>query len=248
MKSFITVVSVKNGQPGKPPPDRGPRPARTSGVAMSAPRAALLDQLEACVEPVTVAELARSSGLHPNTVREHLEALERAGLVLREAAPPRGRGRPAWLYRAVVPPPTSSEYAGLATALADSLRRTSTDPVTDAAAAGWNWGRRLAAERPRPDRPGPATARAAVTALLTDLGFAPEPEPASGRGPARVRLTTCPLLAAARQHPDIVCAVHLGLLRGAVQAYGGRPEQVDLEPFAEPGACLLHLARGEAAP
>lgn len=214
---------------------------------MSASRAGLLAQLERQNEPVTSAELAHHTGLHPNTVREHLEALERAGLVLRQTSPPRGRGRPAWLYRAATTPPTGSEYAGLATALAGSLRRNSADPVAAAIDAGRNWGRGLAAERPYSEPPSPAAARTAVTALLAELGFTPEPEPISAPGPARVRLTTCPLLAAARQHPDIVCAVHLGLLRGAVQEYGGHPEQVDLEPFAESDACLLHLAPGEVS-
>lgn len=211
---------------------------------MSAARAALLAQLERQPAPVTAAELARHSGLHTNTVREHLEALVHAGLVLRESAPPRGRGRPAWRYRAVTTPPTSAEYVGLATALADTLRRTSADPVADAVAAGRSWGRRLSTERPDLGRPGPATARTAVTTLLTDLGFSPEPAPEADS----VRLTTCPLLAAARQYPDIVCAVHLGLLRGVAEEHGGRPEHLELAPFAEPDACLLHLDRKHATP
>lgn len=224
-------------------PNRGPRPAREGGVAMSAPRANLFDHLATRAEPATVADLARQTGLHPNTVREHLEALEGAGLVVREPAAPRGRGRPAWLYRAVALPRSRSEYVGLATALAESLRRTTADPVAEAVTAGQGWGHRLATDPAHPRHRGPAAARSAVTALLTDLGFSPEPAAA----PHRVRLTRCPLLEVARQYPDVVCAVHLGLIKGAVREYGGAPEQVDLEPFAEPDACLLHLERGETA-
>jgi predicted ArsR family transcriptional regulator len=74
-------------------------------------------------------------------------------------------------------------------------------------------------------------------ALLDRFGFAPQPDL---RG-AVVRLTRCPLLEAARRHPEIVCGVHLGIVRGALEAHGGEADQVDLRAFSEPGACLLDL-------
>jgi len=55
-------------------------------------------RLRAQPEPLTQAALVRVTGLHPNTVREHLENLVRRGLVARSLAEPEGRGRPAWLY------------------------------------------------------------------------------------------------------------------------------------------------------
>ena len=79
----------------------------------------------------------------------------------------------------------------------------------------------------------------AVVQLLDGLGFAPQPD-------ARhvvVRLTRCPLLEAARRHPEIVCGVHLGIVRGALEVYGGEAERADLLAFSEPGACLLDLTR-----
>ncbi|MGN6131795.1 MAG: transcriptional regulator, partial [Nocardioidaceae bacterium] len=75
-----------------------------------------------------------------------------------------------------------------------------------------------------------------VVALLDDIGFAPE---ADDRNTV-VRLPRCPLLEAAHKNPDIVCSVHLGLVRGALEEYGGDPDGTDLLPFAEPGACRLH--------
>ncbi|MDP2774020.1 MAG: hypothetical protein Q8O61_10740, partial [Nocardioides sp.] len=80
------------------------------------------------------------------------------------------------------------------------------------------------------------SARAEVVTLLDDLGFAPEV--ATDR-PADVRLTRCPLLEAAHRHPDVVCAVHLGIVRGALSALGADAEGTRLLPFAEPGACRL---------
>jgi hypothetical protein len=35
--------------------------------------------------------------------------------------------------------------------------------------------------------------------------------------------------------------VHLGIVRGALDRLGGDPEPTALLPFAEPGACRLHL-------
>ena len=225
-------------RPGSNDPSRGPLPAAPRvRPALSASRARLLDLLRAQPEPTTLAALVAATGLHANTVREHLEALEQDGLVTRGQAAAVGRGRPARLYAAVTGDPGSSEYAGLAAALASTLRRTSAAPTEDAVAAGDEWGRELAARHGRPPRRGAAAARREVVDLLDEFGFAPEPD---ARHTA-VRLTRCPLLEAAHRDPDIVCGVHLGLVRGALEEYGADPRGTELEPFAEPGACRLRL-------
>lgn len=200
---------------------------------MSESRQALLEMLRDQPEPVTQAAVVRLSGLHANTVREHLEALVRAGLVRREKAEPKGRGRPAWLYEATSAQEPPSEYAGLAAALAGSLARTSDDPAGDATLAGEEWGRRLTRDRGAEPMP-PDAARDEVVRLLDDLGFAPEHD-----GADRVRLTRCPLLEAAHRHPEVVCGVHLGIVRGALTELGADPDGSVLLPFAEPGACRL---------
>jgi hypothetical protein len=133
------------------------------------------------------------------------------------------------------------EYAGLAIALIDEVSRSTPDPRAMARQAGERWGRTMAQRRPDPtagiapsDRTDPS---GAVVDMLTGLRF--EPQPAAT--PGTVRLTTCPLLDAARRNPDVVCEVHLGIVRGALTRFGGDPDAVDLIPFAEPGACLLTL-------
>ena len=130
-----------------------------------------------------------------------------------------------------------SEYAGLASALAATIIRTNADPAQVATIAGEEWGRELAEARGAVPL-GAAAARDQVVALLDTLGFAPEGGTASNDA---VRLTRCPLLQAAHRHPEVVCAVHLGIVRGALQEYGADPTGSDLLPFAEPGACLLVL-------
>ncbi len=196
-----------------------------------------MDRLRDQPEPLTLSSLVSATGLHENTLREHLAALVRRGLVRRHRAEPVGRGRPAWLYELTEEESAGSEYAGLAAALATTIARTNDDPARAAAAAGEGWGRELA--RDRGATPGsPDAARDEVLRLLEDLGFTFEGVP---EHPAEVRLTRCPLLEAARRHPEVVCAVHLGLVRGALNAYGADPAGSALVPFAEPGACRLVL-------
>lgn len=203
---------------------------------MSQARAGLLETLRAQTAQVTLAELRTLTGLHENTIREHLDALHQRGLVQRHRAQPNGRGRPAWLYEASPgDKPEQSEYAGLATALASTLHRTSASPRDDAIVAGQEWGRELARDRGR--RPDEAAGRAVID-LLGGLGFGPETDGSD----SEVRLTRCPLLDTAYRYPDVVCGVHLGIVRGAMKEYGADPLPVELAPFAEPGACRLHLA------
>ena len=81
-----------------------------------------------------------------------------------------------------------------------------------------------------------------VVGLLDRLGFSPEVEPTRETGSASlVLLRTCPLLDAAKRHPEVVCQVHLGLVAGALEAHDHSPEGLGLRPFARPGACELDL-------
>jgi predicted ArsR family transcriptional regulator len=218
-----------------PAPSSG-RPSRR----LSASRAALLETLRAQAEPTTLGGLALSSGLHANTVRDHLDALAEQGLARRFAAEPSGRGRPAWLYEATdADPDGSSEYAGLASALARTIHRRSTTPVEDALEAGRDWGLALVRERRGVRQRSAVAARRKVVELFEDMGFAPETDARA----TSTRLTRCPLLEAAHQYPDIVCGVHLGLAQSALEEYGADPDGAELLPFAEPGACRLHLTR-----
>jgi len=207
---------------------------------MSASRLRMLEILETQPEPTTLAALVTVTGLHQNTVREHLDALVDRGLVVRSRATPEGRGRPAWLYAATSTDSgaKASEYAGLASALAAAIHRSSGAPSEDAAAAGEEWGGELARVHGQPTGRSATAVRRQVVSLLDEVGFAPEAD----RRQSRVRLTRCPLLEAAHRHPEIVCAVHLGLVRGAFEEYDAEPSGVRLLPFAEPGACVLHLA------
>ena len=139
---------------------------------MSNARSELLETLRAQPQATTIDGLAELAGLHPNTVREHLDALARSGLVSRSTGRPSGRGRPAWLYEATgTDPDASSEYAGLASALAEAIHQRSPAPVEDAVAAGQGWGRDLARRREAVPEKTQVAARRKVVELLDDQGW-----------------------------------------------------------------------------
>lgn len=210
-----------------------------AGQPMSRSRAAIFDIVRAQPEPTTLAALVSATGLHANTLREHLEGLVKNRLVRRHRAEPSGRGRPAWLYEATEADDQSSrsEYAGLASTLASAIHRTSSSPREDAIIAGTEWGHQLARDTRRTPAKGHPAARREVIALLDDLGFAPQ----SDARAAVVKLTRCPLLEAAHRYPDVVCGVHLGIVRGALEERGTDATRSELFPFSEPGACRLEL-------
>ena len=232
--------TVKNSDLGP----LGPAPVRGTAAEppLSGRRAVVLERLQQVGASTTIVALAAELGVHPNTVREHLDALVDRGLAVRGQEQGRGRGRPAWTYVAatdnVEPDQRVRDYAGLATALAAHIARTSHDAGTEALDAGIAWGHELAAAHQR--KPAPSTARAArgqIVDLLQDLGFDPVANPAA----TTVALRRCPLLDAAKRYPNVVCQVHLGIVRGAMDVVGGDPTRTALLPFAERGACRLHL-------
>ena len=158
-----------------------------------------------------------------------------------------GRGRPAWLFSAAPEvgfEPGARGYAGLASALAAHIARTSRQPRADSIEAGLLWGRGLVRRStatevvtpaqasaptvvasegagPGPKEPDAVSARREVITLLEELGFAPSPDARAGV----VKLRRCPLLKAAHQHPAVVCGVHLGVVRGALDELGADPRR-----------------------
>lgn len=214
-----------------------PTPLLRAPVALSGQRLRVVEYVRAH-SPVRVADAATALDLHPNTVRDHLDAVAGLGLVERSTATTPGRGRPAALYRVSAADPTVAvrDYAGLATALAGHLARTSAQPERDARAAGAEWGRELI-DQGIQDGSDP---RQSVLEALARLGFAPDDEDTPGH--RSIALRRCPLLDAARRHPAVVCQVHLGIVEGMLARLGAPSGRgLDLIPFAEPGACRLFL-------
>ncbi len=160
-----------------------------------------------------------------------------AGLAVRDTAPPIGRGRPALRYAAE----TGSDeqdpaaYRALAGVLAEQVALLP-DGVGAALVAGERWGRALAHEAT-----GSVLATSAIgrlVELLDAAGFAPQAPVVDG-GP--IRLRHCPFGTLARDHGEVVCGVHLGLMRGVLRELDAPFDALRLEPFVRPSLCLAHL-------
>lgn len=225
-----------------------PAPESTLGDS----RARVLRVLREAGDAVDARHVAERTGLHRNTARFHLDGLVDAGLAGRETETRTRPGRPRMVYRATVTdaPGGRRSYRLLAEMLTSVVTHTVPDPARAAVAAGEAWGRYLA-ERPVPTRRIDAEEGIRrLTAVLEDAGFAPGAvEDTDARADGRViPLQHCPFLEVAEQDRDVVCSLHLGLMRGVLEQVRAPLEADRLEPFVEPSLCLAHLAASSRTP
>ena len=199
-------------------------------------RRRVVEELRAEHEGLDAQELAQRLELHPNTVRWHLGILGDAGLVESQPVPRSGPGRPRILYR--LSPKTAApgrdEYRLLATILAGAVSDHG-EGSSRAETSGHAWGRFLV-RRPAPNvRFGDREAVGEVVRLLDEQGFVPD---ADG---TEIQMRRCPFHDLAEQHPEVVCAVHRGLIAGALEELGSGLEVGALDVFVEPDLCVARL-------
>jgi predicted ArsR family transcriptional regulator len=206
-------------------------------------RYAIYLELARSPRPQVTAEIAETLGLHPNTVRPHLDRMREVGL-LEVTTDARGEvGRPQHRYSLApdspslgLEPPTMPMLARMVLSMA---RRVGANEA-DAAAVGEAEGAVRAARY--------AAAPSALEALVADLdrlGFDPvvtgddeavddDDEPVT----AVVAFANCPFADLARDHPDLVCALHRGLVAGFV-AQMGDAEVTEFCPLASRTPCRV---------
>jgi len=190
-------------------------------------------------------ELAAETGQHVTTVRFHLEVLVKESLVCQIQQPPRGRGRPRIGYTAVA---RTVGYQELAQVLADQLGADPRVRLDASVTAGRAWAAKMD-DSMRPIETL-SDAKDVATNLLAELGFAPDrsvDDPPHADS-ATIRLTACPLRDLARTHSEVVCGVHLGLMREVLDR-ASKPGQftASLHPFVEPELCLARLSSATRA-
>ena len=193
-------------------------------------RAHLVTRLRRAEGELGASELAGELGLHPNTVRAHLDVLEKAGLVQSKVEHRHRPGRPRRLF-AAARDPAEEEHALLAAALAGAL-----EPIEEGVAlaetAGRGWGHRLAAQLPGSTADEPV---ARLVGMLEARGFEPE------RSPDGVVMRRCPFRELAEEHPRVVCGFHAGLLAGALEELEAPCELVELRPWVDADRCVAAL-------
>lgn len=223
--------------------DAGQFLAAEDAFPLGRSRSDVLDMLRASGGPLGVRDVAARMGLHPNTARFHLEALVEAGLAVREAEDRQTPGRPRIGYRAAADSPAGRRrYRLLAEMLTGLIAETMPEPDSVADDVGREWGSYLAEQPPPFQRPTAQEAVAKLIAILTELGFAPQAEAGDSHGQYRLCLRQCPFREVAQQHQNVICALHLGLVRGALARMRAPVAAERLDPFVEPSLCVVRLA------
>ena len=216
-----------------------------------ASRLRILELLRRAGTAVGVQQVAAETGLHPNTVRFHLQRLVADGLVMRGTQPAGRAGRPGLSFVATPRPdldPQRRSFRQLAELLAGALATSEGDVAAEAEAIGLAWARvsvsRTASAPPSTEAEGMRE----LLRVLDEVGFAPEQQrDATGY---RVLLRHCPFLEVAEAHREVVCSVHLGLMRGVIAETHAPLVADELRPFALPAGCVARMVvdRGTAGP
>lgn len=177
---------------------------------------------------LTVEQLCHETGLHANTVREHLQRLIEGGYVIASPEHRTTRGRPRTLYSAV-------------TGTAEASSPVARDKVAEAARRG-DMMRRIMAEEDS------ALGREATNQLdaliehLEESGF----EPVVDEGELTVDLSPCPHVVSRPEHRPMLCQVHLGLMQGILTQAGGPLATSCVQEAARPEECTVQLRRTAA--
>ncbi len=175
----------------------------------------------------TIAELTAATGLHANTVREHLQRLTEGGYVIRSTEHRTTRGRPRTQYSA-------------ATGDHDASSPIARRKVRDAADRGdimrrvMPWTGRSVESIGRP-----ATHQLdAIVEHLSDSGL----DPIVDESDLTIDLSPCPHAASQAEHRPTLCAVHLGLMQAVLTEAGGPLQAMCVRSSEQPTDCVVELS------
>ncbi|OBK51617.1 metalloregulator ArsR/SmtB family transcription factor [Mycobacterium sp. 1081908.1] len=209
-------------------------------------RREVLRLLRSSPVPLSIVAIAEQLGVHPNTVRFHLDSLLASRQVEQVEHDRKGPGRPPLMFQAVrqMDRGGTRHYRMLAEVLTEALAA-DRNPRAKAVAAGKAWGRSLESRAKAPKARNAEEAVNRLVGVLDDLGFAPERRTSDGQ--QVVGLRHCPFLELAESRGAVVCPIHLGLMQGALETWGA-PVSVDrLDAFVEPDLCLAHISPARSA-
>lgn len=205
-----------------PPAGRAPRLDILKALGDNTRYAIYLELARSAI-PLTTAEIADVLGLHVNTVRPHLERMRDVGLLLVDTEARGVVGRPQHRYSLSPDAPSLGleppAFPTLARVLLHAAASAGLDRA-ELADAGRAQGAADAARWPS-DAP-------CVGALVVEqerLGF--DPTIAEDDEGASMAFAHCPFRELAEAHPDLVCALHGGLVDGFVGGF----EDVEVSRF-----------------
>lgn len=181
----------------------------------------------------TIGELCEATGLHANTVREHLQRLIEGGYVISESEKRAVRGRPRTLYSAVTGTPEASSPVARDKVVAAARRGDLLRRLLPHAASDLNQDATYQLD--------------ALIEHLEESGF----EPVIDDSELTVGLSPCPHAAGRPEDRPMLCQVHLGLMQGVLNEAGGPLATAGVRPALQAADCTVQLqlrvARASAA-
>src|SRR5436190_489894 len=192
--------------------------------------------------PVSIREMSRRLGLHPNTLRPHLRRLEEAGLVTREIRKTASVGRPQTVYSIRHSEDEQGrDYRLLAEMLCGVVR--TTRQREQARELARQWGSYLVAQGgPKPGVRLPDRRNLALLQeAMARAGFEPRFRRLPG-STVEITLRDCPFRELADDHRDLVCTLHRGLVEGMLAGLKPPLGLREFKPFAERSLCRLRAS------
>jgi predicted ArsR family transcriptional regulator len=202
-------------------------------------RYAIYLELARSAVPLSTSDIAESLGLHANTVRPHLERMRDVGLLDVRTDATGGVGRPQHRYSLASDAPSLGLEPPSYPLLARLLLETAA-----AAGVGAEEAVEIGREQGRHESARHADAPSCLEALVRELevlGFDPAVDGSDDGETAVVAFAHCPFRDLAEAHPELVCAMHRGMVEGFVEGVGGG-EVDDFHPLVHRKPCQVTIA------
>lgn len=198
-------------------------------------------------EAMTINQIADEMNLHPNSVREIIDALVEHGVVAKRRAQISGRGRPAWLYEVVVPESYATFHnniSDLMIATAKTLIKESHDPAQRARSLGKTWAHEILQrvdtdELDFTDTSPKAIAYATnrIRLFLSSQGF----NAYHGDDDTNIQLRACPFLTSDSRTQALICSMHGAMLAELIRVLSHGNLRTNLSPFYCGDCCLVSV-------
>lgn len=198
-------------------------------------------------DPMTTTEVADLFDIHPNVARHHLHRLVEDGFLNVTEKRPEGRkgpgaGRPAKHYTASAKEVQlqfpARRYDLLSELLVRVIQRLGPDEASAAAEeVGREYGRELAAEIGLPEDSGFRAAARAVARAMIGMGFDTE----ANTDDHMLVTSFCPFGTTAVNHPEIVCKLDQGIVKGLLAATNQKPLAIVTPHGSDDDDCITDV-------
>ncbi len=194
----------------------------------------ILNLLRSTKDALNVEEIAASTMLSTSATRNYLELLVESNKVSKTFQDRCVVGRPKVLYRAIISdstPTFEASYQFLASIFVNYFSSALENGGEKAEIIGQEWGAFLVT-KPLPFQSfNYSQSLELLRKTFEEMGFSPQIQS------NEMSLLNCPFQDIAINNPEIICRLHLGMIKGALKAMGDTVQVSDLIPFTKDGIC-----------